>query len=170
MGYVNLKDICKFISPAEMQKTAGTWTPTISTHLVYESRTAAAAGFYVMIPVKLPASNGKKQGGKILSVDIWYKVVIQAMTDFADVVVKKLTLSANGVAVSGAAYTAFSLDADHDTAAERKTVGDHKMTITFTDKPYLEDDEVLYILLSVEGGASGVFNIYGAQANFELKL
>ena len=170
MGYVNLKDICTFIPPSDIQKTAGTWTPTLSTHLFYHARTAAAEAFYLMIPIKLPASNGKRQGAKLLSVDIWYKIVIGAMTDMADVTVKKLTLSANGVAVSGAAYTAFTVDADHDTAAERKATGDHKMTITFTDQPYLEDDELLYILISGEGSATAVFNLYGAQANFELKL
>ena len=88
----------------------------------------------------------------------------------AAVEVKKQTLSANGTAVAGADYTAFTLDADHDTAAERKTVDSHKMTVTFTDQPFLEDDEVYWIVLTCEGAATSVFSLYGAQANFELRL
>lgn len=170
MGYVNLKDICKQIAPSEILKSAGTWTPTVMGHLVTEVRTAAAAGFYLAIPITLHAADNAKQGAKLKSVDVWYKIATAAMADMASVAVKKLTLSADGDAVAGADYSAITLDADHDTAAERKTVDNHKMTVTFTNEPYLEDDELLYILISCEGAATSAFSLLGAQANFELKL
>jgi hypothetical protein len=170
MGYVNLQDICQFISPAEMLKSAGTWTPTLSLHLPYEAKTAGADSFYLMIPIKLPASHVGTQCTKLKSVDIWYKIATAAFADIAAVEVKKQTLAANAVAVSAAAYTAIALDADHDTAAERKTVASHKMTVTFTDEPYLEDDEVYWIIITCEAAATSVFSLYGAQANFELRM
>ena len=170
MGYVKLKDICKFIAPAEIIKSAGTWTPSIALDLLYEGRSAEAGGFYLFIPIKLPGSDVGTQGAKLKSVDIWYKVVTAAMADMAAVEVKKQTLSANGTAVAGADYTAFTLDADHDTAAERKTIASHKMTITFTDEPFLQDDEVYYIVLTCEAAVTSVFSLYGAQVNFELRL
>lgn len=170
MGYVNLKDICKFIPPAEIIKSAGTWTPTLAVHLVYEARTAAAGGFYVFIPIVLPASDNAKQCAKLISVDIWYKVATAAMADMASVTVKKQTLPADTVNFTGADYTAITLDAAHDTAAERKAVASHKMTVTFTDEPYIEDDEFLYIVMSCEAAATSAFSLYGAQANFELKM
>jgi hypothetical protein len=170
MGYVKLKDICQFISPAEMMKTAGTWTPTLALHLPYEAKTAAADSFYLMIPVKLPASNVGTQCAKLKSVDIWYKIATAAFTDIPQVAVKKQTLSANGSAVAGADYTAFSLDAAHDTGAERKTVASHKMTVTFTEEPYLEDDEVYWIIITCEAALTSAFSLFGAQVNFELKL
>ena len=170
MGYVSLKDICKFISPAAIQKTAGTWTPTLSSHLILDIRAAAAEGFYLLIPITLPASDVGKQCARLLSVDIWYKVGTAALADAAVPVCKKQTLSANGTAVAGAAYTAITLDADHDTDAELVTEGDHKMTVTFSNQPYLEDDEVYYLVCYFEGAATSVFSLAGAQANFELRL
>jgi hypothetical protein len=170
MGYVNLQDICQFISPAEILKSAGTWTPTLALHLPYEAKTAAADSFYLMIPVKLPASNVGTQCAKLKSVDIWYKIATAAFTDIPQVAVKKQTLSANAVAVSAVDYTAFSLDAAHDTAAERKTLASHKMTVTFTDEPYLEDDEVYWIIITCEAAATSAFSLFGAQANFELRM
>jgi hypothetical protein len=170
MGYVNLQDICQFISPAEILKSAGTWTPTLAMHLPYEAKTAAADSFYLMIPVKLPASNVGSQCAKLKSVDFWYKIATAAFTDIPAVAVKKQTLSANAVPVSAADYTAFALDSGHDTGAERKTLASHKMTVTFTDEPYLEDDEVYWIVITCEAAATSAFSLYGAQANFELRM
>jgi hypothetical protein len=170
MGYVNLQDICQFISPAEILKSAGTWTPTLAMHLPYEAKTASADSFYLMIPVKLPASNVGTQCAKLKSVDIWYKIATAAFTDIPAVAVKKQTLSANAVAVSAVDYTAFSLDANHDTGAERKTLASHKMTVTFTEEPYLEDDEVYWIIITCESAATSAFSLFGAQANFELRM
>ncbi len=170
MGYVNITDISQFIPPAEIQKSAGTWTPTLSGHLVCDVRTAAAAGFYLFIPIRLPASNAATQAAKIKSVDIWYKVATAAMAGMASVVAKKMTLSANGVAVAGEAFADVTLDANHDTMGERLAAADHKMTVSFDDEPFLEDDEVYYIIVSCEGAATSVFTLFGAQANFELRL
>ena len=170
MGYVNLKDICQYIPPSQFSKTAGTYTPTLSGNLISEVRSAAAEGFYIFIPIQLPASDVAKQCAKLKSVDIWYKIGTAAMADMAAVEVKKTTLSANATAVAGAAFTAFTVDADHDTAAERKAVGDHKMTLTFTNSPYLEDDETLVIVLTCEGAATSVFTLFGAQVNYELRM
>jgi hypothetical protein len=170
MGYVKLKDICKFIPPAEIIKSAGTWTPTIALHNIYEARTAEAGGFYLFIPIKLPASDVGTQGAKLKSVDIWYKIATAAMADMAAVEIKRQTLLPNGTAVAGADYTGFTLDADHDTAAERKTIASHKMTLTFTDEPFLQDDEVYYIVITCEAAVTSAFSLIGAQVNFELRL
>ena len=170
MGYVNLKDICQHIPPAAITKSAGTWTPTLSGHTYYEARTAEAGGFYLYIPIVLPASDSARQCAKLKSVDIWYKVGIAAMAGIEAVEVKKLTLPATAVAAAGAAFTAFTIDAAHDTDAERKTVGDHKMTLTFTNSPYLEDDESLVIILTCEGALTTTFSLFGAQVNYELRM
>ena len=170
MGYVNLKDICQFIPPSQIAKSGGTWTPTLSGSLITDVRTAGADGFYLFIPIKLPASDSARQCAKLKSVDIWYKIGVAAMADMAAVEVKKLTLPATGVAATGAAYTAFTIDADHDTAAERKALGDHKMTVTFTDAPYLEDDEALIIVLTCEAAVTSVLTLLGAQVNYELRM
>ncbi|MDY6846977.1 MAG: hypothetical protein SVP52_07565, partial [Chloroflexota bacterium] len=59
---------------------------------------------------------------------------------------------------------------DHDTASKRKTLASHKMTVTFPLKPFLKPDEALFLVMSCEGGATSAFSLYGAQANYELRL
>ena len=170
MGYVSLQNVNQFISPFQISKSAGTWTPTLAGHLVCDLRTAAASGYYLLIPITLPESVKKKQGTKIKSVDVWYKIGTAAMAGMASVTVKKQTLAADTVAVSGADYTDITLDADHDTETKRKAIASHKMTVTFDNEPYLDKDEALFIVLSCEGAATSVFTLLGAQANFELRM
>lgn len=169
MGYVTLKKVNQFIPPIQIAKSAGTWTPTVAGNLVVEQRTAAAEGFYIVIPITLFGSE-LSQGARIKSVDIWYKVGTVAMAGMASVTVKKLTLNDDTEAVESADYTAITLDAGHDTEAERKAVATHKMTVSFTGKPFLNNDEALQVVLSCEGALTSAFTLYGAQANFELRL
>lgn len=169
MGYVNVTDICQFIPPSMIAKSAGTWTPAVSSNLVSESRGASAAAFTLFIPLNLPGSSVGLQGGKIESVKVWYKIGTAAPTDFATVEVEKCTLGANGAASSGAAVTV-AIDADHDTAAERKTVDEHTMLVTFPTPFYPEDDEAYYLVMVVDAAAGTIFTLYGAQINFTLRL
>jgi hypothetical protein len=169
MGYVTLKKVNQFIPPNQIVKSAGTWTPTVAGNLVVEMRTAAAGGFYLVIPITLFGSE-LSQGARVKSIDIWYKVGTAAMAGMASVTVKKLELNANAVNVGSAEYSAITLDADHDTEAERKAVATHKMTVSFTGKPFLNNDEALQVVLSCEAAATSAFTLYGAQANFELRL
>ena len=170
MGYVTLQNVNQFISPFQISKSAGTWTPTLAGHLVCDLRTAGAAGFYVLIPITLPGSINDNQCAKLKSVDVWYKIGKAAMAGMASVTVKKQTLAADTVAVTGADFTDITLDADHDSEAKRKAVASHKMTVTFDNQPYLDNDEALFIVMSCEGAATSVFTLLGAQANFELRM
>lgn len=169
MGYVNVTDITKFIPPSKILKTAGTWTPAINSNVISEARSAADASTTLLIPIALDGSNVALQGAKLQSVDVWYKIGTAAADDFATVAASKVTLAADTVAVSGAALTV-TIDAAHDTAAERKTVADHKMTITFSSPAFLEDNEAIWISLVIDCAATTVLTIYGAQANFDLRL
>ena len=170
MGYVTLQNVNQFITPFQISKSAGTWAPTLAGHLVCDLRTAAASGYYLLIPITLPGSINNNQCAKLKSVDVWYKVGTAAMAGMATVTVKKQTLAADTVAVTGADYTDITLDADHDTETKRKAVASHKMTVTFDNQPYLDNDEALFIVISCEGAATSVFTLLGAQANFELRM
>ena len=87
MGYVNVTDISQFIPPAEILKTAGTWTPTIASNVVSDVRTAADAEFTLLVPLTLPGSLVGLQGAKIISIDVWYKIATAAADDFATVAI-----------------------------------------------------------------------------------
>lgn len=169
MGYVHNTDITKFVSPFEIVKSAGTWTPTIASNLVSDVRTAAGAAFTVFIPIDLPGSHVGTQGAKIISIDVWYKIGTAAASDFAVPTLHKTTLSADTVAVAGAAVTV-ALDAAHDTAAELKAVADHKMTITPAAPFFIQDDEAFFITFAVTAAATTVFTLFGAQINYTLRL
>ena len=84
-------------------------------------------------PLNLPGSEVGLQGAMISSIDVWYRIGTAAATDFATVEVDKIALEA---ANSGALR---NQSCDHagcqsDTAAKRKAVEDHQMTVTITDR------------------------------------
>ena len=169
MGYVNDTDICQFIPPSMIAKSAGTWTPTVSANLISDARSVADAAFSLIVPLNLPGSSIGLQGAKIESVKVWYKIGTAAADDFATVEIDKVTLGANGAASSGAAITT-TIDADSDTAAERITVDEHTMLVTLTTPVFLEDDVAYYLVMTIDAAAATVFTLYGAQVNYTLRL
>ena len=169
MGYVHLTDICQFIPTSMIERSTGTWTPTYASNVSSLVRTAAEATFLLNIPIALPASNLALQGAKLASVDLWYKIATAACTGAATPVLNKIALPANAVAVSGAELTT-TLDADHDTEAERVTVASHKMAIALSTPVFLEDDYAYILYMTFSCAATTVFTLYGAQANFTLRL
>ena len=169
MGYVHLTDICQFIPPSDILKSAGTWTPTVASNLITDVRTAADAAFDLLIPIVLPGSSIAKQGAKLVSIDVWYIIATAAADDFATVELNKVTLAADGTAPTGAAVTT-TCDTDHDSAAERKAADEHKMTVTLSTPAFIEDDEAYWLHLNVDAAAGTVFSLVGAQANFTLRL
>ena len=169
MGYVHLTDICQFIPPSAILKSAGTWTPTVSSHFTRDVRTAAEASFDMAIPIVLPGSNVAKQGAKLVSIDVWYIVATAAADDIGTVNLDKVTLAVDGTAPTGAAVD-ITLDADHDTTVKRKAADEHKMTVTLDTPAFLEDDEAYWLHIAVDAAATTVFSSVGAQANFTLRL
>lgn len=169
MGYVNVTDICRFIPPAMIQKTAGTWTPALASDVVADVRTAADASFTLLVPLSLPGSACGLQGAKIRSVDVWYKIATAAADDFATVEIVKMTLGAQGTVVSGTKIET-TLDSGHDSAAERKAVETHKMSVSLDSEVFLEVDAALNLVMTVDAAAGTVFSLYGAQVNYTLRL
>ena len=168
MGYVNLTDISQFISPFAFTKTAGTWTPTISSNLVSDVRTAAGAAFTLLIPVVQPGSSVKLQGVKLKSIDVYYKIATTAATAFS-VALSRVTLGAHGVASTGAAVT-IALDKDHDTEAERYAIADHKLTASLALPAFIGHNEAFWLSFVITAAAGTVFTNFGAQVNFTLRL
>lgn len=169
MGYTHLTDICQFIPPAMIAKTVGTWTPAASSGVVSDVKTAGDAAFTLLIPLNLPGSTTGLQGAKLVSVDVWYKIGTAACDDFATIQLNKVSLAADGDALS-ASNPSITLDADHDSAAERLAVDEHKMTVTLDSPVFIADDEAYYLECVIDPGATTIFSLYGAQVNFTLRL
>ena len=166
MAHLNTTKINQFVPVGMIGKSAGTWTLGVSSNVVSEARTAAAASFELLVPVVLPGSEAYHQGAKVKAIRLYYQIGTAAASDFATVAVHKMTL---GSAVTGAAVTV-SLDGNHDTAAKRKAIGVHEMTITITDGVWLKEDEGMYLQCVVSAAATTVFTLFGAVLDYEMGL
>lgn len=169
MGYVHDTAMSQFISPFAIGKTAGTWTPTIASNVVSDVHTAADESFTLLIPITVPSNAVAQKGAYLRSVKMFYKIATAAADDVATVAMDKVTLPATGVAVSGAAVT-ITEDGDHDTAAERKAEGDHTMTISITAPFWIDDGECVWVSIVVDAALATAFSLYGAVANFTLRI
>lgn len=156
----------QFIPPSAIQKSAGTWTPTLATDLVSDNRTAADTAFNLFVPIPIPSNSEYRKGSKLLSVELYYSVGTAALDGFATVALKKLTLPATGTAVTGT-DVAVTIDTGHDTAAERLATGEHTMTVTLDTPAYIDDGEGYVLYCACDAAATSVFKLFGAVANFE---
>ena len=169
MGFVHDTHMSQFISPADFEMSAGTWTVAESSNIISRARSAADASFTALIPIKLPANSIANKGSRLKSIDVWYAVGTAAADDFDTVELEKMTLPADDTAVSGEAIST-TPDTGHDTAAERKAVDDdHCMTVTVDDPAWIDDGECFWLKLVVDCAATTVFTFFGARANFDLR-
>ena len=168
MGYTQDTHFSQFISPALFNHSAGTWTVSLASNVVKAARGTADASFTTTIPIPIPSNASALKGSRLKSIDVWYTIATAA-DDFATVELEKVTLPANTVTPTGAAVSAVTLDADHDTAAKRLAAASHKMTVTLTTPTWIDDDEAYYLTLIVDCAAGTVFTFWGARANFDVR-
>lgn len=169
MGYVHDTHMSQFIPPGSILKTAGTWTAGVSSNVVSEVRSVADAGFTLLVPALLPGNASAFKGARLKAVQVFYKIATAAADDFASVELGKVNLPADGSAPTGAAVS-ITLDAGHDTAAERKAVGDHTLTASLVTPAWLAEGDACWLALVVDAAATTAFTLYGARAEYELRV
>lgn len=169
MGYVHDTHMSQFIPPASISKSAGTWTPSVSSNVIQEARGAADASFTLLVPIPIPSNESALKGCKLESVDLFYKIATAAADDFATVELEKVALPADTAAPTGTAPTV-TIDTGHDTAAERKAVAQHTMTVTLSTPAWLDNDDAYFLQCVVDAAATTVFTLYGARANYTLRV
>jgi hypothetical protein len=170
MGFVNDTSMCKFISPLDAVFSAGTWTPTLTSNVLAQVRTANDSSFTCFIPIDIPSKSVALKGALLKSIDVYYAIGTAAADDFATVELEKMTLGVDDVAITGAAVTT-TCDAGHDTAAERYAVDtDHVMTVTLTTPVWFDDGDAMVLELIVDCAATTVFSLFGARANYTLRV
>jgi hypothetical protein len=169
MGYVHDTHMSQFIPPKAIAKSAGTWTPTIASSLISDIRGATDATFELFIPIELPSNASDLKGCLLKSIDVWYRISTAAADDVATVELEKITLKANGTIPAGEAVSV-TLDVDNDTAAERKASAYHKMTVTLDTPVWIDNDEAFVLYILVDAAATTVFTLYGARANYTLRM
>ena len=167
MGYVNDTHMARWIDPGAIIKSAGTWTRTYSSNKIFDRRTAADANANLFVPITIPQNSSIEKGSKVASIDVFYNITTAALDDFATVELNKETVSSVGAHTAAAVTT--SLDAGHDTAAERKATGEHKMTITITTPEFLDDDSFYMLYMVIDAAASSVFDLVGVRVNYTFR-
>lgn len=170
MGYVHDTQMSQFIFPGDILRTSGTWAAVIASSVVSENRSAAASAFTLLVPVTVPGNAAGLKGAYLKSVDLYYSILTAEATDFATVALNKATLpAATGTALAGTT-AAVSLDGGHDTAAKRKALGDHRLTVTLTTPVWVDEDDTYILSCVVDAAAATVFKLYGARANYTLRV
>jgi hypothetical protein len=169
MGYVHDTAMSKFISPAEITGTVGTWTVVGASHLWTLNHTAADNTSIVKIPLKLPGNAAALKGALLKSVDIWWSNATGDV-DALSAEIYLATLPAQAGTLAATAQT-FTYDSGHDSAAKRVTQAVHKMTLTFDTPVWIDEDNEAYAELTVDSGAGGaVYKLMGARANYTLRV
>lgn len=168
MGYVNDPEMVQWIPPNHVIKSAGTWTSTLSSNTVADVRAAAAAAFSLYIPVEVPSNAAGLKGAQLVSIDVLYKVGTAALTSVLTVELEKVTFTAAGAATGSA--VAVTVDSLHDTTAKRVSVADHCMTVALNTPAWVGKNDVYWLQVAAVAAATSLVTLWGARANFVLRV
>ncbi len=165
---IDNKHMSVFIAPGKIAKTAGTWTPAIAANVASDARGAAAAAFTLLVPIEVPANANYHNGARLKSIDVFYKIATADGTGFT-LALNKIALPATGSAPTGSAVTQTQNSAE-DTEAKRFAIGDHTLTVTITTPEWVSNASAYVLSLVVTAAAGTIFTLYGARANFDLRV
>ena len=169
MGYVHDEHMSEFIHPGDFEIAVGTWAVVESSNIVSNDHTDADEAITALIPIRMPSNSVALKGAKLTSIDVGYLIGTAAADDFATVELEKVTVGADNVAAAGEAITATE-DSAHDSAAKRKAVDDHTMTITITTPEFLDDGDCYWLKLVIDCAATTVLKFFGAVAHYTLRV
>jgi hypothetical protein len=155
--------------PVSNFQTAGTCvlTHAVASNLVSSARTANDTAFSLFIPIPIPSNEIALKGCRLKSIDVYFNVGTAALTAFTEPVLQKTALpAADATAPTGTPVTTTSTPAN----ATVLTVAQHKVTVTLTTPEWVDDD-IAYILdLEIDPAATSVVTLYGARANYDLRI
>ena len=167
MGYLNDTGFSQFIAPILALTSAGTWSGAYNSNIIYRVRTAADSSFDMMLPILVPSNSRMDKGSKLKSVEFIYYITTASPDAFAELDVWKNTFASDGTPTATA--VPITLDAAHDTDAERIALGYHRAVLTLTTPVWIDNDEIFYVHALVDCAATTVFRIYGAIANYTMR-
>jgi hypothetical protein len=170
MGYVQDTAMAQFVPPLDIGEGAtATMTFAVGTNVWSDNRTANNSTFTIYVPVPIPSCSEALMGACLKSIELMYSVDTEDMDAVATVVVYKDTLAVTGT-LNTAAVVASTVDTGHDTSAERLAQDEHRMLVTLTTPEWIDNDATFHLEVAVDGGAAGNVKIFGAIANFTLRL
>ncbi len=176
MGYVHNREMSQFVSFLEIGSycaVAEVWTIYTASNVFYYVRPADDQDFTLYIPVPIPSSSEAIKGSYLKSIELMYRLSNDA-DDFEFVRVYKDTLQPSAASGSGsintAAEVAVTIDAGHNTEAERLAADEHRMKVTLTTAAWIGNNEAYHMEMVVETNGISDFQLFGAIINYTFRL
>jgi hypothetical protein len=171
MGYVHDTHMARWIPPNLCSFVTGTWSDAAGAvaGTIAKSKAAADNTAVVTIPIALPANSGTRKGSYVKSVEVFWEVLTAAM-DAVTAVINLARFPADGAAFAAVSAQTFTYDAGHDSAAERLTLDQHKMTLTLSTPIWLDDDDALMVQITFDAAATSALTFFGAKVNYTTRL
>ncbi len=168
MGYVHDTAMSQLTPLKLVTTTVGTWAMTAASNLWTLNKSAADNTSVLHIPVCLPGNSAQLKGAYLKSINIWWNNAT-ADLDALSAAIQKVSLPGQAGTHSASALT-FAYDADHDSAAKRITQALHKMTLTLDTPVWVDNDDDLYVELTVDAATTSVVKLIAARANYTLRI
>ena len=170
MGYVHDTKMSQYIPPTLFHCVTGTWTQAAGavTGTIAKHVAAADQSTVINIPIVIPSNASAQKGARLESIEVDFEILVAACDALA-AVINKVTRGAD-TAVAVVESLAFSYDTGHDTAAERLTLDQHKMTLTLTTPVWLDNDVYILVEITANQALTTTLDFLAAVANFTLRL
>jgi hypothetical protein len=157
----------QYIPCTAMHYVTGTYTQVAGevAGTIAINRAAHNSTALITIPIIVPSNSVALQGAKLASIEIDYEHFTAEPTSMTWTL-NKVTRGADGAVAVVAAVT----KTNTLSAADGKSVNEHKEVITITTPVWVDNDEYFLLELSMPSGAGGqTFHMLGAVANFTFK-
>ena|SRR3990167_86756 len=171
MGYVHDTQMAQYFAPGVGHYATGTWTDVAGavTGTIVKKKTATAETSIVTLPVALMANSVAYKGCYLKSVEVYWEVLVAALTTVT-AAINKITLPLGNAAAPALEALTFTYDALHDAAAERITLDQHAMTLTITTPEWMSNLSVIYVQMTMVAPATSTIEFLGYRGNFDIRL
>ena len=175
MGYVHDTAMAQFIPPLMIGKSAtATMTEKVASNVWSDDRAANDSSCTIYVPVLIPSCSVPLMGSWLKSIELMYSLGTTLADNVTTVALYKDTLAASAASGSGAINTAaavtITIDAGHDTTAERKALDEHRMVCTLATPAWIDNDATFHLEVVIDHHANTVTKIFGAIINYTLRL
>jgi hypothetical protein len=145
----------------------GAWVVSFGGVLWSLYHTPADETCYIQIPLITLLNPQAGKGARLISVDVHWDEVVAELDSLTPTLIQSILPVQDGVADVNS--IAFDYDAGNNTAAERRDVRVHKMTMTLNDPAYPASSDDWYVELAIDFKINSAFYLIGAQANYVIR-
>ncbi len=116
------------------------------------------------LPVILPSSPTQLTGSRLMSIELDYEITVLALS-VVTVTINRITRGDDGSAAVSASQ-AFTYDSNHDTDLKRSELRPHRMLLTLTNPPWIDNDQYYLVKFDLYPQVNSQFWFAGMFANY----